>query len=324
MIKSLFLKLLSFIFGFDKNLLKVDKDDFSTVLSFTLFYLFLMSISIYAFYHAMYLVTENLFISIVISMFFTFLVHNMYRLIIATSFKANSLKSKRQLYAYISVKGFLIIVLSIFISKSICTDVFESDIKRELHTYKSQMISNFKENLNLKFLHELTDLKKSYQDIKEFNKLMDKSNSTEDDVLFKIKLKKIDQKKQSEMDLVYVEIRNSNFFMKKIRIVSSQPKHWFFSLICVITFLIPLYIYNTSTFFLEYQKSILSNNKKLILYEYDSYKTKYVNLLSSKTEQDVVINERYENPPFNTKLKTRNIKVLKKGSLLEWLKNHNG
>ena len=62
----------------------------------------------------------------------------------------------------------------------------------------------------------------------------------------------------------------------------------------------------------------------MILYEYDSYKTKYVNLLSSKTEQDVVINERYENPPFNTKLKTRNIKVLKKGSLLEWLKNHNG
>ena len=58
MIKSLFLKVLSFIFGFDKNLLKVEKDDLNVVLSFTFFYLFLMSLSIYAFYHAMYLVTD--------------------------------------------------------------------------------------------------------------------------------------------------------------------------------------------------------------------------------------------------------------------------
>lgn len=324
MIKSLFLKMLSFIFGFDKNLLKVEKDDLNVVLFFTFFYLFLMTISIYAFYHAMYLVTDNLVISIVISMFFTFLLHNMYRLIIATSFKANSLKSKPQLYTYISVKGFLIIVLSIFISKSICTDVFESDIKRELRTYKSDILSNYKENLDLNFSHELTDLKKSYQDKKEFNKLMDISNSAEDEVLFKTKLKKIEQKKQSEMDLVYKEVNSSNFFMKKIRIVSSQPIHWLFTIISVIIFLVPIYIYNSTSFFLNYQKSLLSNNKKLILYEYNSYKNTYINLLSSQTEQEVVVNERYEDPPFNTKLKTRNIKVLKKGSLLEWLKNHHG
>ena len=324
MIKSLFLKVLSFIFGFDKNLLKVEKDDLNVVLSFTFFYLFLMSLSIYAFYHAMYLVTDNLFISIVISMFFTFLVHNMYRLIIATSFKANSLKSKRQLYAYISVKGFLIIVLSIFISKSICTDVFENDIKRELRTYKSEIISNYKENLDLNFSYEMADLKKSYQDKKEFNKLMDIPNSAEDEVVFKTKLIKIEQKKQSEMDLVYKAVNNSNFFMKKIRIVSVQPKHWFFTLLSVMIFLVPIYIYNRSAFFLKYQNALLSNNKKLILNEYEIYKSTYINLLSSETNQEIIINERYEDPPFNTILKQRNIKILKKGSLLEWLKNYHG
>ena len=126
------------------------------------------------------------------------------------------------------------------------------------------------------------------------------------------------------MDLVYKEVNSSNFFMKKIRIVSSQPIHWLFTIISVIIFLVPIYIYNSTSFFLNYQKSLLSNNKKLILYEYNSYKNTYINLLSSQTEQEVVVNERYEDPPFNTKLKTRNIKVLKKGSLLEWLKNHHG
>jgi hypothetical protein len=318
------IKILSFIFGFDKNLLKIEKEDLSIVLYFTFFYLFLISISAYAFYHAMYLVTDNLFISIVISMFFSFLIHNMYRLIIATSFKANSLKSKRQLYSYISIKGFLIIVLSIFISKSICTDVFESDIKSELRNYKSEIILNYKENLDINFLDELADLKKRFQDKITFNNLMDIPNSVENDILFKNELEKIDQKKQAEMDVIYKAVNNSNFFMKKIRIVSSQPKHWFFTLLSVIIFLVPIYIYNRSAFFLKYQNALLSNNKKLILNEYEIYKSTYINLLSSETNQEIIINERYEDPPFNTILKQRNIKTLKKGSLLEWLKNYHG
>ena len=324
MIKSIFLKILSFVFGFDKNLLKVEKDDLILVLSFTFFYLFLISLSAYAFYHAIYLVTDSLFISVVISMFFSFLIHNMYRLIIATSFKANNLKSKRQLYSYISLKGFFIIVLSIFISKSICTDVFESDIKSELRSYKSELISSFKDNLDLNFSYEIAELEKRFQDKMNFNKLMEISNSVEDEILFKTQVEKIEQKKQLEIDVIYNAVNNSNFFMKKIRIVSSQPKHWFFTFLSVIIFLAPIYIYNSSSFFLNYQNKLLSNNKKIILNEYEIYKTTYVNLLSSHTNQEEVINERYENPPFNTVLKQKNIKTLKKGSLFEWLKNHHG
>ena len=316
--------ILSFLFGFDRTLFKIDKGNLGIVLSFTLFYLFLLSLSLYAFFHAMYLVTDNLYISVLISLFFSFLLHNMYRLILATSLKGNGLKSKRQLFTYISVKGFLIIVLSIFISKSICTDVFESDIKSELHKHKADIISKYKKNLDANFAYEIEDLKKSYEDEKVFNRLMGQANNIEDEVMLKTELTRIEEKKQNKMNVVNASVKKSNFFMKKLRIVSSKAKHWFFTLISIIFFLIPLYIYNSSSFFLSYQNSLLDNNRTLILSEYNGYKSTFVKLLSAKSGKQISINERYEDPPFNTIRKTSSVEVLKKGSLLEWLKKYHG
>ena len=316
--------ILSLIFGFDKNFLNISKENFFTIISFSIFYLLLLSLSVYAFYHAMFLVTGNEIVSIIIGLFFSFLFHNMYRLIIATSFMGHSLKSKRQTFTYISVKGFLIIILSIFVSKSICTDVFENDIIDELSEYKKEILNDYIINLNDSYSNEINELVDAYNEKKVFNKLVDEANSPEDSMKLQASLLKIELKKQNAIQIVNYSVNNSNFFMKKIRIVSSQPKHWLFTLLSIIIFLLPMYVYNTSPYFLDYQLSILNNNKNLVLSNYDQFKTKYIELLSINSGKEIVINERYENPPFNTKLKTRNIKVLKKGSLFEWLKNHHG
>lgn len=316
--------ILSLIFGFDKNFLNISKENFFTIISFSIFYLLLLSLSVYAFYHAMFLVTGNEIVSIIIGLFFSFLFHNMYRLIIATSFMGHSLKSKRQTFTYIFVKGFLIIFLSIFVSKSICTDVFENDIIDELSEYKKEILNDYIINLNDSYSNEINELVDAYNEKKVFNKLVGEANSPEDSMKLQASLLKIELKKQNAIQIVNYSVNNSNFFMKKIRIVSSQPKHWLFTLLSIIIFLLPMYVYNTSPYFLDYQLSILNNNKNLVLSNYDQFKTKYIELLSINSGKEIVINEKYENPPFNTKLKTRNIKVLKKGSLLEWLKNHHG
>ena len=316
--------ILSLIFGFDKNFLNISKENFFTIISFSIFYLLLLSLSVYAFYHAMFLVTGNEIVSIIIGLFFSFLFHNMYRLIIATSFMGHSLKSKRQTFTYISVKGFLIIILSIFVSKSICTDVFENDIIDELSEYKKEILNDYIINLNDSYSNEINELVDAYNEKKVFNKLVDEANSPEDSMKLQASLLKIELKKQNAIQIVNYSVNNSNFFMKKIRIVSSQPKHWLFTLLSIIIFLLPMYVYNTSPYFLDYQLSILNNNKNLVLSNYDQFKTKYIELLSINSGKEIVINERYENPPFNTVLKQRNIKTLKKGSLFEWVKKYNG
>ena len=253
----------------------------------------------------MFLVTGNEIVSIIIGLFFSFLFHNMYRLIIATSFMGHSLKSKRQTFIYISVKGFLIIILSIFVSKSICTDVFENDIIDELSEYKKEILNDYIINLNESYSNEINELVDAYNEKKIFNKLVDEANSPEDSMKLQASLLKIELKKQNSIRTVNYSVKNSNFFMKKIRIVSSQPKHWLFTLLSIIIFLLPMYIYNTSPYFLDYQLSILNNNKNLILSNYDQFKTKYIELLSDSSGKEIVINERYENPPFNTVLKQK-------------------
>lgn len=316
--------ILSFIFGFDKFFLNISKENFLTIISFSIFYLLLLSLSVYAFYHAMFLVTGNEIVSIIIGLFFSFLFHNMYRLIIATSFMGHSLKSKRQTFTYISVKGFLIIILSIFVSKSICTDVFESDIKEELDNYKKEIISNYKINIEKDYSIEIDHLLNSYTEELSFNILMNYTLNPKDSLELFSNLQEIEQKKKSSIFAINKLVNRSNFFMKKIHIVSSEPKHWLFTLLSIIIFLLPMYIYNTSPYFLDYQLSILNNNKNLVLSNYDQFKTKYIELLSINSGKEIVINERYENPPFNTVLKQRNIKTLKKGSLFEWVKKYNG
>tara|TARA_B110001452_G_scaffold82973_1_gene67863 strand:- start:98 stop:1057 length:960 start_codon:yes stop_codon:yes gene_type:complete len=316
--------ILYFIFGFDKNILKISKENVVTIISFSILYLFLLSLSVYAFYHAMFLVTGNEIVSIVIGLFFSFLFHNMYRLIIATSFMGHSLKSKRQTFTYISVKGFLIIILSIFVSKSICTDVFESDINQELDNYKKEIISNYKINIDKNYSIEIDDLLNSYNEELSFNLLMNYPLNPKDSLELYSNLQEIEQKKKSSIFAINKLVDRSNFFMKKIHIVSSEPKHWLFTLLSIIIFLLPMYIYNTSPYFLDYQLSILNNNKNLVLSNYNQFTTKYIELLSIHSGKEIVINERYENPPFNTVLKQRNIKTLKKGSLFEWVKKYNG
>ena len=50
----------------------------------------------------------------------------MYRLIIATSHEGSQLKTKKEKYKYISIKALLVIVIAIFISSSLCVNIFDS------------------------------------------------------------------------------------------------------------------------------------------------------------------------------------------------------
>ena len=69
---------------------------------------------------------------------------------------------------------------------------------------------------------------------------------------------------------------------------------------------------------------IVNNNNKLVLTEYNNFKNTYINLLSVSSGQEITINERYEDPPFNTIAITREDMILQKGSLLEWIKEYHG
>ena len=140
------INLLFILLGFDKEILKTKEGGSGIITSFTFLYILILSLSVYACYYAGYLLTDNVFSAALLSLFLTYILHNMYRLIIATSYEGNNLRTRKEIYKYISVKGFLVVILSIFISSSLCVSVFDSEINKELKKYKSNLASDY-ENL---------------------------------------------------------------------------------------------------------------------------------------------------------------------------------
>jgi NhaP-type Na+/H+ or K+/H+ antiporter len=135
------INLLFILLGFDKEILKSKAGGSGIIFSFTFLYILLLSISVYAYYYAGYMLSDNMFSAVLISFFMTFIMHNMYRLIIATSYEGKSLSRKREVLKYTSTKGFLVVILSFFISISLCVSVFDSEINMDLKKYKSNLAS---------------------------------------------------------------------------------------------------------------------------------------------------------------------------------------
>ena len=316
--------LLFILLGFDKDILKSKKDASGIIFSIVFLYVLILSLSLYAFYYAGYLLLDNIFSAALICVFLTYIMHNMYRLIIATSYEGKSLTRKREILKYTSLKGFLVVILSIFISSSFCVSIFDSDINIELNKYKSNLVLDYKNILNTNFGNEIDELNKAYQDKKEFNLLVDKTNNLSDSLVLQENVLQIEQLKQAKIDNFNSAIVGSNFFIRKVIIISKQPKFWLLTILIVLFYLLPLYLFNYSAYFLSYQLAVEENNKKLVFEEYNNFKSTYVHLLSVSSSKEITINERYEDPPFNTIPITRGDMILQKGSLLEWLKKYHG
>ena len=116
---------------------------------------------------------------------------------------------------------------------------------------------------------------------------------------------------------------NANFFIQKIRIVSSTFKFWILTFFIIVLFLFPLYLFNTTTFFLNYQLNIINNNNKLVLDEYNDFKSNYSNIYLKSIGERLNVIEMHVDPPFNNNKIIREEMILKKGSLLTWLNKYN-
>lgn len=316
---------LSSFIGFDKEFLKKNSNNLASVFFFFSSYIFLFFLSLYGFFNVGLMLSENFYIAVFASLFLTYILHNMYMLILATSYDGNNLKNSKQILKYISIKGFLIIILSFLISASIGTKLFEKDVEFGLNDFKNEFVIKYSELLDIGFNKQIDDLISEYEDKKELSDLLNinSSNNVKDSLLLIQGLNNIEIRKKSKINALILTANKSNFFIQKIRIVSSKFKFWILTFFIITLFLFPLYFFNTSTFFLNYQLNIINNNNKLVLEEYSGFKTNYSNIYLKSIGEPLNVVENHLDPPFNNNKIIREEKILKKGSLLKWLNKYN-
>lgn len=281
-------------------------------------------LGVYGFYYALYETTGNAVISSVIGLFFGLLMLNLYRLffsIISTRYRSKS--NFLQIAISVVKRGYILIILAAFVSKSLETRLLSGTLDKHLTNWKFELLENYKNTLDLNVDSERQEIYSDYR------------RKISDDLLFgrnpELNLKEyehqrdaalriVDTKLEKRILAINKEIQSSSFFITRLRLLAERmPASWLITALMVVLFLYPVYLFLFDPLFTEYARTSEAHNHNKVISEHTSFVTEYNKLFGKFEEQTVLWEELYVDPPFNTLKKPREYDVLKKGSLVNWL-----
>lgn len=246
------------------------------------------------------LLFQNKVIGITVAIFFSWMISNIYLLLLYTLTKnvLPHIKNDRARLSSVGIRLIFICFIAVIVSKPVETILFSKQLEKEISDYKKQQIEKYNNITNKFFENQVKDFNKI---ITDKSKLRDGSN----DLLIKHYKSKI-LEKENERDRLILEMQylidNSNYFTHSILIINRKyPLCWLITFICTLIFLIPAYLKNLlreQSNFYSLKKEIES---KLIAEEYISFKERYKTILLNQYGVDKSYCESYYDAPFNTK-----------------------
>lgn len=263
---------------------------------------------------------QNYFIGIPIGIFFSYMITNIYLLLLFTlsknSFPCNTNKTA-QLFS-ISIRVIFICFIAITVSKPIETILFSMPLESEIETYKQEQIIKYSistakyydaETKNLRLIIEKQKYLYSNAAISQINnyeKLLKKKELQKDELI------------ASMVQLV----SNSNYYIQSIVILNSRYRTcWLITFIIMFIFLFPAYLKNflgEQSFYYEKKRTI---ENRLVKEEYASFKARYNLLFQEHLNRNIQFSEPFIDAPFNTIRKRDKREFLKEDDLISDLYN---
>ncbi len=254
-----------------------------------------------------------------------FFLINIYRLVFSISEgELNKYDSVLNVILFVLKRGLLIIALSVFISKSLEVYVFKSALEPYFDNYKKEFKQDFNRTLDLISNKERIAIEEEFYRKIYDDKLFDRYSIDQEEIYREEKelsLAKIEEQIDKKNQIVNTKIQESNFFVTKIRLISEKlPKAWLFTLLVVSLFLSPIIFYLLSPVFKSYDDKISQINTQLIAEEYANFKIYYERLMLQSTGKKIELVENFIDPPFNQIRIKSDVKSLKNGTLVKWIK----
>ena len=265
---------------------------------------------------------QSFFPSILLSIAVCAFMLNMYRLIISISDNElgvnQSIKSK---ILFVLKRSPILIILTLVLSSSIQTKFFNSSLGDGMNSYKNQLIEGFTRSVKASTFQEIENIELEYDRSKSY--LIDIGSEDRLDQLAKEKdanLLSIQDKSIKKINKYKAMINSSSFFMAQIRILIDQNFIMFIlvTIIFILLYLSPIYIYISSEPLSEYTKAQKVLSTKIILEEFEKFKDLYKSNFKKSSGLLLEYDSNYLDPPFNLIRKSKEYKLLKKGSLAKW------
>ena len=294
------------------------------LLAFAGLILFVLSLAAFGFYYAIYNTTESLILGIIVAAFFTLLILNIYRLVFSISEGELTKYDKFwDVSKFVLKRGFILIALSLFISKSLEVYIFKDQLKFHVNNYKNGLKRDFNRTLEIGLLKDRQSIDEEYERRIYDDKLFDKflaENVKKYALERDRKLIEIQKKVDLENSVIQQKINASNFFITKIKLLLTQiPESWLLTLLIISIFLSPFYVFLLTPLFTEYDTACANASRQIIIDEYNSFKEMYPIFMMKSMGHELNFEEKWEDPPFNTIKIGLPYRVLKKGSLLKWI-----
>jgi hypothetical protein len=304
------IKLISNFLGLDYSFL--NNKDLGVLYQISIIMLIILVMSLLGLMYGFKLAFDSIFISVFVSVFIVLFLYNFYRLIFSIIEGELEYKSKKiEIFKFITKRSIVLVLMSLFISKSLQSYVFENTVSYYLDDYKIELKKDFNKKLEFSYGSE-RDLA-----IENFKKLRI-SELEKDSILSLVELKI-----ESKRNEINYAISESNFFITRISIVSGKmPYSWIITILIVSLFLSPIYLFITHPVFRKYDVLSREVNNRIILDHYEFFKRRYNDLMKESTGINIEFVEKFQDPPFNTIEIKSSKRYLKKGSLLKWFKKY--
>lgn len=315
-------KFLVYICGFDPIILQKDHIADLTFKRFAFGFLLIIILSFFSSFIVFTNTVENTVASILLSIFFTLIIVNLYRLIIVTS-SPNNLKIQKEnfqdLIGHFVVKSILLLMIFFIISEPVETFVFKNNVNHHLEEYKETLVDNFKNKLEIISDKEIEKLIYYNQSTIDFNLRNNIEIDSLNQQILDNKIISILEKNDSEVNQLENKINMSNFFFQQIIIVNSMVyQSYLLSVFIFLVVLFPVYLImydeNFKTYFIVEEQS----NNFIITNNWKKYSKQQEELFFKKTGKKLIRQNLYSDPPFNRIKNIDKTKYLKKGSLVKW------
>ena len=316
---------LCYLVGVDYSKIKSGKN---ILLFFSLVIVFTLCLAAFGFYFAIYNTTESVFLGVLLGLFFSLFVLNIYRLVFSISEgELNKYVKFWDVTIFILKRGFILIALSLFISNSLEVYIFKDQLNFHLLEYKQNLKKDFNKTVELGLLKErmsiIEEFNRKVSDDKLFDRFSEKKRN--DYIIEKQnKLTLLQDKVDLKNRIIEKKILESNFFITKIKLLyKNVPESFFVTLTIIAIFLSPFYVFLLTPLFTKYDTECAEASRHIIIQEYNYFKELYAKLMLKSTGKEIKFVENYEDPPFNNILIKPSYRTLKKGSLLKWIEMFN-
>ena len=229
-----------------------------------------------------------------LSLFFSWMISNMYRLLLYTITKSAlpDVKDKADNKTSLALRVLFVCFISLVISIPIESLFYSSSLNKDMKTFK---IKTKEENKNA----ILTYYNLQYTEINKISK----------SPLYQEQFKARKEKERERVtNNMYHFVDISNYYLQRVKLLCSKyPTSWIFTIPFMLFLNIPVYLkykMRLSDYYLR--KGVIE--RRIVELNYQAFRKKYSAILLKKYDQKVVFSEKYQDAPYNT-IKKRDERV---------------